>query len=62
LDRQECLRTELGDDTRVPTEFDPSQVRWSRLSAVQYMKFTPPEAPVRLGGDFAAMEVSVDLD
>jgi len=32
-------------------------------SAVQYLKFTlPPEAPVHLGGDFAAMEVSVDLD
>ena len=31
-------------------------------SAVQYLKFTLPEAPVRLGSDFAALELSVDLD
>ena len=33
-----------------------------RLSAVQYLKFTLPEAPVRLGSDFAALELSVNLD
>ena len=33
----------------------------SRLSAIQYLKFTLPEAAVRLGSDFAALELSVDL-
>ena len=33
-----------------------------RLSAIQYLKFTLPEAPVRLGSNFAALELSVDLD
>jgi len=58
----QCLRIELADDTRVHTEFDPSQVGRGRLSAIQYLKFTLPEAPVRLGSDFAALELSVDLD
>ena len=62
LGLQECLYAELADGTRVHAEFDPSQVGRGRLSAVQYLKFTLPEAPVRLGSDFAALELSVDLD
>jgi len=61
LGLQECLYAELADGTRVHAEFDPSQVGRGRLSAVQYLKFTLPEAPVRLGSDFAALELSVDL-
>ena len=43
-------------------EFDPSQVGQNRLSAVQYLVFTLPAGPVGLGSDFAALELSVDLD
>ena len=33
-----------------------------RLSAVQYLVFALPDVPVRLGSDFAALELVVDLD
>ena len=52
----------MADGTRVHAEFDPSQVGRGHLSAIQYLKFPLPEAPVRLGSDFAALELSVNLD
>ena len=59
---QECLYAELADGTRVRAEFDPAQVGRGRLSAVQYLRFTLDEGPVRLGSDFPALELAVDLD
>ncbi len=59
---QECLYAELADGTRIYAEFDPTQVGQDRLSAVQYLVFTLPDGPVRLGSDFAALELVVDLD
>ncbi|MED5166278.1 MAG: DUF3501 family protein [Actinomycetota bacterium] len=62
LGLQECLYAELADGTRIYAEFDPTQVGQDRLSAVQYLVFTLPEGPVRLGSDFAALELAVNLD
>jgi len=62
LGLQECLYAELADGTRIYAEFDPTQVGQDRLSAVQYLVFTLPDVPVRLGSDFAALELVVDLD
>ncbi len=62
LGLQECLYAELAGGSRVRAEYDSSQVGRGRLSAVQYLKFTLPEAPVRLGSDFPVLELSVDLD
>ena len=38
------------------------EVGQDRLSAVQYLVFALPDVPVRLGSDFAALELVVDLD
>jgi|TARA_Y100000031_G_C8150415_1_gene352067 hypothetical protein len=62
LGLQECLYAELAGGSRVRAEYDSSQVGRGRLSAVQYLKFTLPEAPVRLGSDFPVLELSVGLD
>jgi len=62
LGLQECLYAELADGTRIYAEFDPTQVGQDRLSAVQYLVFSLPEGPVRLGSDFAALELTVNLD
>ena len=62
LGLQECLYAELADGTRIYAEFDPTQVGQDRLSAVQYLVFALPDVPVRLGSDFAALELVVDLD
>lgn len=62
LGLQECLYAELADGTRVRAEFDPAQVGRGRLSAVQYLRFTLGEGPVRLGSDFPVLELAVDLD
>ena len=62
LGLQECLYAELADGTRIYAEFDPTQVGQDRLSAVQYLVFTLPDGPVRLGSDFAALKLAVDLD
>lgn len=62
LGLQECLYAELADGTRIYAEFDPTQVGQDRLSAVQYLVFTLPDGPVKLGSDFAALELAVDLD
>ena len=62
LGLQECLYAELADGTRIYAEFDPTQVGQDRLSAVQYLVFTLPEGPVRLGSDFATLELTVSLD
>ena len=62
LGLQECLYAELADGTRIYAEFDPTQVGQDRLSAVQYLVFTLPEGPVRLGSDFATLELAVNLD
>jgi len=59
---QECLYAESGDGTRTYAEHDPSQVGKGRLSAVQYLLFSLDEPPVRLGSDFPALELAVDLD
>ena len=59
---QECLYAELADGSRIRAEFDPAQVGRGRLSAVQYLRFTLPEGPVRLGSDFPVLELAVDLD
>ena len=62
LGLQECLYAELADGTQTYAEFDPTQVGQDRLSAVQYLVFTLPDGPVRLGSDFAALQLAVDLD
>ena len=62
LGLQECLYAELADGTRIYAEFDPTQVGQDRLSAVQYLVFALPDVPVRLGSDFAALELVVNLD
>jgi|TARA_B100001105_G_scaffold43559_1_gene31872 hypothetical protein len=59
---QECLYAELADGSRIRAEFDPAQVGRGRLSAVQYLRFTLPDGPVRLGSDFPVLELAVDLD
>jgi len=62
LGLQECLYAELACGGRIRAEYDSSQVGRGRISAVQYLKFTLPEAPVRLGSDFPVLELSVGLD
>ena len=52
--------------TRIYAEFDPTQVGRGRLSAVQYLVFTLgvgslDNGPIRLGSDFPALRLSVDL-
>ena len=61
LGLQECLYAETADGSRVYAEFDPTQVGRGRLSAVQYLSFSLESGPVRLGSDFAALELTVDL-
>ncbi len=61
LGLQECLYAETADGSRTYAEFDPTQVGRGRLSAVQYLTFTVASGPVRLGSDFPALELSVDL-
>ncbi|MDG1988946.1 MAG: DUF3501 family protein [Acidimicrobiales bacterium] len=61
LGLQECLYAETADGSRIYAEFDPTQVGRGRLSAVQYLNFSLESGPVRLGSDFAALELTVDL-
>jgi hypothetical protein len=61
LGLQECLYAETADGSRTYAEFDPTQVGRGRLSAVQYLSFSLEHGPVRLGSDFAALELTVDL-
>jgi len=61
LGLQECLYAENADGTRSYAEFDPTQVGRGRLSAVQYLTFSLETGPVRLGSDFPALELAVDL-
>ena len=62
LGLQECLHAELVDGTRAHAEDDPTQVGRSRLSAVQYLTFNVPDAPVTLGCELPAPEGTVALD
>ncbi|MBJ29806.1 MAG: hypothetical protein CL466_00095 [Acidimicrobiaceae bacterium] len=70
LGLQECLYLEFpdGDDlTRSYASFDPSQVGRGRLSAVQYLLFDLPAGAldagtVRVGCDFPALTLAVELD
>lgn len=62
LGLQECLYAELSNGNRISADFDPSQVGRGRLSAVQYLTFSLPEIPIRLGSDFPELELSVELD
>ncbi len=61
LGLQECLYAETADGSRTYAEFDPTQVGRGRLSAVQYLNFSLESGPLRLGSDFAALELTVDL-
>jgi hypothetical protein len=61
LGLQERLYAETADGSRTYAEFDPTQVGRGRLSAVQYLSFSLEHGPVRLGSDFAALELTVDL-
>jgi hypothetical protein len=58
---EEHLFVELADGTRVYAEYDPAQVGDRRLSAVQYLTFSVPDAPVALGCDLPALEGIVAL-
>ena len=62
LGLQECLYAELADGTRAHAKYDPTQVGRGRLSAVQYLTFNVPDAPVTLGCDLPALEGTVALD
>ena len=62
LGLQEHVFVELVDGTRVYAEYDPAQVGDRRLSAVQYLTFRVPDAPVALGCDLPALEGTVALD
>ena len=59
---QEHLFVELADGTLAYAEYDPTQVGDRRLSAVQYLTFSVPDAPVALGCDLPALEGTVALD
>ncbi len=61
LGLQECLYAETADGSRTYAEFDPTQVGRGRLSAVQYLSFSLESGPLRLGSDFATLELTVDL-
>ncbi len=45
-----------------PRRVDPTQVGDRRLSAVQYLMFNVPDAPVALGCDLPVPEGTVALD
>ena len=70
LGLQECLYLEFPEAdgrSRSYASFDPSQVGRGRLSAVQYLLFDLPvgafdAGPVRVGCDFPALTLTVDLD
>ncbi len=62
LGLQEHLYAVDDKGGRAYAEFNPSQVGTDRLSAVQYLKFTPASAPVALGCDFPDVIVEVKLE
>ena len=62
LGLQKCLYAELADGTRAHAEYDPTQVGDRRLSAIQYLTFNVPDAPVARGCDLPALEGTVVLD
>ena len=62
LGLQECLYADLADGTRAHAEYDPTQVGDRRLSAIQYLTFNAPDAPVARGCDLPALEGTVVLD
>ena len=51
-----------GRRTRAHAQCDPTQVGDRRLSAVQYLMFNVPDAPVALGCDLPVLEGTVALD
>ena len=59
---QEHLFAELANHTRIYAKYDPSQVGDRRLSAVQYLTFDVPDAPIALGCDLPGLEGTVTLD
>ena len=62
-----CMPSKADGRSRSYASFDPSQVGRGRLSAVQYLLFDLPvgafdAGPVRVGCDFPALTLAVDLD
>ena len=62
LGLQECLYAELADGTRAHAQYDPTRIGDRCLSAVQYLTFNVPDAPVALGCDLPVLEGAVALD
>ncbi len=68
----EAVRLEIGDELKVPAQFDPGQSREDRLSAVQYIRFAlSAEAreafanlsvPVRLVADHQNYRAETTID
>lgn len=61
LGLQERIYLRLEDGSTVYATFDPMQVGDDRLSAVQYLRFACPSAPVAIGTDFPALTAEVEL-
>ena len=62
LGLRECLYAELADGTRAHAQYDPTRIGDRCLSAVRYLTFNVPDAPVTLGCDLPAPEGIVALD
>ncbi|MEZ5166589.1 MAG: DUF3501 family protein [Acidimicrobiales bacterium] len=61
LGLQERLYVRFADGSRAYATFDPMQVGTDRLSAVQYLRFACPSAPVAIGTDFPELIAEVEL-
>ena len=58
---QERIYVKFADGSKAYASFDPMQVGTDRLSAVQYLTFDCPSAPVAIGTDFPALQAEVEL-
>ena len=58
---QERIYMTFADGSKAYASFDPMQVGTDRLSAVQYLTFDCPSAPVAIGTDFPALQAEVEL-
>ena len=52
----------MADGTRAHAQYDPTRIGDRCLSAVQYLTFNVPDAPVALGCDLPVLEGAVALD
>ena len=58
---QERIYVKFADGSKAYASFDPMQVGVDRISAVQYLTFDCPSAPVEIGNDFPDLQAEIEL-